>query len=251
GVSSLVTAMCANSPLSRGGANGFLSKRSHIWLHTDPDRTGLLSFALAEGASYSDYVAYALRVPMLFVVRDGRWIDMTERTFSSYLEGQAAGLTPTVADWELHLTTLFPEVRLKAYLEVRGSDSGPPQMILAQAALWKGILYDAGARKAAWDLVEGPTFEQRLAFHRDVARSGLRARLGGRPALELSRALLSIAERGLPATERGHLTPLMDLIVGRGMTPAESILASWSSEWGHDPKRLVASLAPDPRLLPA
>ena len=251
GVSSLVTALCANSPLSRGGASGFLSKRSHIWLHTDPDRTGLLPLAFRDGFGYADYAEYALDVPMFFVVRAGRWIDMTDRTFRSFIDGNDSGLTPAVADWVLHLTTLFPEVRLKAYLEVRGSDSDAPEMILAQAALWKGLLYDDEARRSAWELVGGATMEQRLTFHRDMVRTGLRATMSGRRGIDLARELLGIAQRGLPPSERPYLEPLLSLLTVDGCTRAEILLRRWSGEWGHDPRRLVESLAPDPTLRPA
>ena len=251
GVSSLVTALCANSPLSRGGANGFLSKRSHIWLHTDPDRTGLLPFAFRDGAGYADYTEYALDVPMFFVVRDGRWIDLTDRTFRSFIAGNDAGLTPVVDDWVLHLTTLFPEVRLKSYLEVRGCDSDTPEMILAQAALWKGLLYDAEARRSGWALVAGAPMDQRLAFHREMVRSGLRATLCGRRGLDLARELIAISQRGLPASERPYLDPMLSLVNVDACTRAETLLRRWRGEWGHDPRRLVSSLAPDPAPRPA
>ncbi|MFQ5702246.1 MAG: glutamate--cysteine ligase, partial [Acidobacteriota bacterium] len=247
GVSSLVTAMCANSPLARGKESGFLSLRSHIWMHTDPDRCGLLPFVFRDQARFSDYADYALGVPMLFVVREGRWIDMTACTFRSFLEGGFRGLSATLDDWELHLTTLFPEVRLKSWLELRGSDSGPPDMILAQATLWKALLYDQRARRAAWRLVAGASPEQRLAFHRAVPRSGLHAKLAGRPAMELALELLEIAQEPLPPDEIALLDPLVRTVRERRRTPAEDILSHWSGAWAHDPRRLVASLAPDPR----
>lgn len=246
GLSSLVTALCANSPLTRGQANGFLSKRSHIWGHTDPDRCGLLSFVFSGSAGYADYAAYALGVPMLFVVRDGEWVDMTGRTFGAYLDGDDRDLTPTLADWELHLTTLFPEVRLKSYVEVRGSDSATPDLILAQAALWKGILYDDAARRRAWELVKAAAFEQRLAFHRAVAREGLRAALAGRPALELAQEMVAIAARGLGKPEAGHLEPLRRLAVEEKASPAELLMRRWASWRDRDPRRLVEGLAGGP-----
>jgi len=243
GISSLVTALCANSPLSRGQANGFASKRSHIWMRTDPDRSGLLQFALRDGAGYADYVAYALAVPMMFVVRDGAWLNMTGRTFGAYLDGDRAGLTPTLADWELHLTTLFPEARLKAYVEVRGSDSTPPDAILAQAALWKGILYHEASRRRAWSMVADLSFEQRLAFARDVAREGLEARLGESSALELAQELVTLAAQGLPKDEVPHLQALRHVAFERRESPSATLLSRWSAEWQRDPRRLVASLA--------
>ncbi len=246
GLTSLVTAMCANSPLSRGQRNGFASQRSHVWLHTDPDRCGLLEFALREDSAYADYMEYALDVPMLFVVRDGRWVAMTDRTFRSYMNGHSSGLTPTMGDWELHLTTLFPECRIKSWLEVRGSDSAQPDLILAQAALWKGILYDGAARRRAWELVRRHEFPQRLAFHHDVSRYGLDARLGGTPAIDLAAELLAAAAGGLPPGEAGHLDPLCRIVEQDRSCPAVDIVRRWHGEWNHDPRRLVAALAPDP-----
>ncbi|HEY3174604.1 MAG TPA: glutamate-cysteine ligase family protein [Candidatus Polarisedimenticolia bacterium] len=246
-ISSIVTAMCANSPLSRGQANGFASLRSHIWLHTDPDRCGVLEFAFREGDRYADYAGYALDVPMLFVVREGRWIDMTGRTFRSFLAGGTAGLTPLLSDWEMHLTTLFPEARLKAYVEVRGSDSGSPDLILAQAALWKGLLYDGRARARAWELVRGASFADRVSFHRAVVRRGLRARLSGVEALDLAQELVRLAEGGLERGEIPHLEPLRRIAFEEKRSPAETLLDLWRGEWGRDARRLAASLAPAPR----
>jgi glutamate--cysteine ligase len=242
GVTGIVTAICANSPLSGGQFTGFLTKRSHVWFHTDPDRCGLLPFALREGARYSDYAAYALDVPMMFVVRDEKWIDMGGRTFREYM-ADGMGLIPTRGDWQLHLTTLFPEVRLKAYLEVRGSDSGAPGMTLAQAALWKGLLYDARARRAAWELVRVASFEQRLAFQREVARHGLSARLAGEPALGLARELLAIAAGALPPHEATLLAPMRQVVEIDGAPPAAVLLSRWTGPWNRLPWRLVDALA--------
>jgi glutamate--cysteine ligase len=244
GVSTLVTALCANSPLTNGQLNGFLTRRSHIWLHTDPDRCGLLEFGLQAGMRYLDYASWALDVPMLFVVREGAWVNMTGRTFRQYLE-DGRGLVPTAEDWKLHLTTLFPEVRLKSYLEVRGSDSGAPGMVLAQAALWKGLLYDEAARRKAWDLVSRPTHAQRLAFWRDVTRQGLRARLLGIPAGELAGELVRLAEAALPRSEASLLAPLRD-VAGSGVTPAEALRTWWTGPGSREPGRLVHALAIDP-----
>ena len=185
------------------------------------------------------------------MLREGRWIKMTDRTFRSYMHGANSGLTPTLADWQLHLTTLFPEVRLKGYVEVRGSDSVPATMILAQAAIWKGLLYDGPARRAAWDLVKNVSIEDRLAFHREVARSGLRARLAGTPALDLSRELVKLASASLDGDEASHLEPLRNLILVEERTQAEILLDRWAGEWKRDPRRLVSSLSPDPTLQPA
>ena len=182
---------------------------------------------------------------MLFVVRERRWIEMTGRTFRSFLAGDNAGLTPTLADWEMHLTTLFPEARLKAYVEVRGSDSGPPDLILAQAALWKGLLYDEAARRRAWVLVGGASFEERLAFHQEVVRRGLRARLHGVSALELGQELVLLAEEALGRSDARHLEPLRRIAFSDKRTPAETVVSRWTGEWGRDRRRLVAALSAD------
>jgi glutamate--cysteine ligase len=244
GVSTVVTALCANSPLSNGQLNGFLTRRSHIWQHTDPDRCGLLEFALQPEARYRDYAAYALDVPMLFVVRDHAWVNMTGRTFRQYLAG-GGGLVPTAGDWALHLTTLFPEVRLKSYLEVRGSDSGAPDLVMAQAALWKALLYDPQARRKAWELVSRPTFAQRLAFWRDVTRQGLGARLLGVPAAELAAELIRLADAALPPHEAALLEP-MRTAASTGITPADALRAWWTGPCRREPRRLVRALAMDP-----
>jgi glutamate--cysteine ligase len=246
GLSSIITALCANSPLARGQANGFASLRAHIWTHTDPDRCGLLAMAFRQEAGYADYASWALDVPMLFVVRDGAWVDMTGRTFRSFLAGDTAGLTPLLSDWELHLTTLFPEARLKGYVEVRGSDSGSPDLILAQAALWKGLLYDEGARRRAWDVVREASFAERVAFHGQILRGGLRARLRGVEALDLAQELVRLADGGLGRTEAAYLAPLRRVAFEEKVTPAETLLRRWSGEWRRDPGRMVASLAPLP-----
>lgn len=246
GVSSIVTALCANSPLSRGQANGFRTVRCHIWTHTDPDRCGLPPFALEEGSRYTDYLRYALDTPMLFVVRDGRWIDMTGRTFRAYLGGRSDGLSPTLADWELHLTTLFPEARLKSYVEVRGADSGSPEAVVAVAALWKGLLESDRARGRAWRMVADASHAERMAFHRDVARDGLAARLRGTPALELAQDLVRLASDSLGNAEAAYLEPLRRLAFVERACPADLLLARWSGAWGRDPRRLVAALCPEP-----
>jgi glutamate--cysteine ligase len=241
GVSTLVTALCANSPLEAGQANGFMSKRSHVWMHTDPDRCGLLPFALRPDASYESYADYALDVPMMFVVRDDRWIDLQGMPFRVFMGG-AAGLVATRADWQLHLTTLFPEVRLKSWLEVRGSDSGTPAMTVAQAALWKGLLYDEGARTAAWDVMKSPSLEERLTFQRDVARRGLRAALCRRPALDLAKEMIELAARGLPPGEAVFLDPLRRVVDAPGDSPASGLLARWRGDWRRRPDHLVEGL---------
>ena len=167
GVTPIVSAIFANSGLSEGKANGYVSRRLHIWQHTDPDRSGLLPIAFEDGFGYRDYVEWALDVPMFFVVRDGRYAAANGMTFRRFMTEGRAGERATLDDWARHLTTLFPEVRLKRVIEVRGADAVPPGLTCSLPAIWKGLLYDAGARQAAWELVV-----RQLARR---ARSGARA----------------------------------------------------------------------------
>ena len=240
GITSLVSAMFANSPISGGRPNGFLTRREHVWMHTDPDRCGLLSFAFNEGASFKDYLQYALRVPMLFVVREGKWIPMHGMRFGDFLEKGASGLQATEEDWRLHLSTLFPEVRLKQYIEVRGVDAQSPGMVLSVPAFWKGILYDGEARRAAWDMVRGSRFEDRLKLHEEVCRMGLKARIGGKIILSMAQELVRIAKEGLrrQGEDLRFLEPLEEMTLAQEKTPAEALLEKWEA-WNHDVRKLI------------
>ena len=240
GITSLVSALFANSPLSGGKPNGFLTRREHVWLHTDPDRCGLLPFVFEQGACFEDYLRYALHVPMMFVVREGRWIPMKGLRFGDYLEKGAAGLHATKSDWELHMSTLFPEVRLKQYIEIRGADAQAPGMVLAVPALWVGILYDQGARQAAWELVRDWNMAERFELHKDICRLGLRAEVRGKVILGMAQELVRIAREGLrrQGENLNLMEPLEELILKQGRTPAEVLLQKWE-EWGHDIGKLV------------
>lgn len=241
GLSSLVTALFANSPLVEGKPNGFMSYRSWVWQHTDPARCGLLPFAFRREARFGDYLDYALDVPMLFILRQGTFIDMNGRSFRDFLRSGSGEHRPTLEDFQLHLTTLFPEVRIKRYLELRGGDSGDPRLALAQVALWKGILYDAAARGAAWDLVSNLDWETRREFHTAAARQGAEARLGARTAREAGLDLSRIAREGLE--RQGEpvdlLLPLEELLRDQRACPAKSLLERWNREWKGDPRRLL------------
>jgi glutamate--cysteine ligase len=247
GVSPLVSALFANSSLYLGKPSGFISRRVHIWRHVDPDRCGMLPFVFEPGFGYERYVEWALDVPMFFVLRDGRYLPGEGRTFRRFLaEGHAEG-PATLQDWNLHLTTLFPEVRLKQFLEVRGADAVPPELICALPALWKGLLYDDGAREAAWRLVADWPFPEREAALEAVARRGLAAEVAGRPVLPLARELVAIARAGLvrigdggrgESDERGFLDPLL-AVAERGRSPGEEVLARWEGEWERSPQRLI------------
>ncbi len=241
GVTSLVSAMLANSPLSGGKPNGFLTRREHVWLHTDPDRCGLLPFVFRREAGFEDYLRYALQVPMIFVFRDDVCVPMEGIPFREFLEKGAYGLKATLDDWELHLSTLFPEIRLKQYIELRGADAQGPGLALAVPSLWKGILYDREARTAAWELVSGWSLEERFLLHREVCRKGLQARIRGRSILGPARDLIRIARQGLENQKETlrFLEPLEDLVIGEGRCPAQVLLEKWEG-WNHDAGKLIA-----------
>ncbi len=246
----LATALFANSPFTEGRPNGFLSFRSHIWSDTDPDRTGMLPFVFDDGFGYERYLDYALDVPMYFVFRDGRYIDAAGLSFRDFLDGRLSvlpGEKPLVSDFTDHLSTLFPEVRLKSFLEMRGADGGPWSRICALPALWVGLLYDDGALAAAWDEVKGWSLAERQLLRDSVPELGLAAPTpGGGTLLELGRRVLAIAESGLKAraklnasgdNESGFLDPLRDILAA-GQSPAERLLARYHGEWRGDLSRI-------------
>jgi glutamate--cysteine ligase len=247
GVQSLVSAIFANSSLSEGKANGFVSRRLNAWEHTDPDRCGLLPFVFEPGFGYQRYVEWALDVPMFFIVRDGHYAAGGGHTFRDFMDRGVAGARPTLADFDLHLTTLFPDVRLKRFIEVRGADAVPPGLTCSLPALWKGVLYDADARAAAWSLVAEASWEERMAARADVARRGLAAEYAGRPMLDLARELAGIARQGLrsighagkrDADETSYLDPI-DEQLALGLSPGEAVLARWEGEWERSLDRLI------------
>ena len=239
----LATALFANSPFTEGKPNGFLSYRSHIWSDTDPARTGMLPFVFEEGFGYERYLDYALDVPMYFVYRDGRYIDVAGKSFRDFLEGRLDALPgekPRLSDWTDHLSTAFPEVRLKSFLEMRGADGGPWSRICALPALWVGLLYDQSALDAAWDEVKHWSMDGRQKLRDDVPRLGLAAVTpDGEPLADLGDRILAIAESGLQArnrlnaagdTESGFLDPLRE-ILARRQTPAERLLERYHGAW--------------------
>jgi glutamate--cysteine ligase len=243
GVTSIVTALFAASPVSEGRPNGYKSWRAAIWLETDDDRTGLLPCVFSPGFSFRDYAEWALDVPMFFVVRGGAYRPARALTFRRFLAEGFEGETATMADWELHLSTLFPEVRLKRYIELRGADAGPLPMATGLAALWRGLLDDAQACAAAWALVEHASLADRQALRRAVPREALDARLGRHSAKDLAVELLRIARAGLlrlpgGAADAALLAPL-EAYASAGRSPADDLLADFSAANG-DPTRLVA-----------
>ena len=246
----LATALFANSPFTEGKPNGFLSYRSHIWSDTDPHRTGMLPFVFEEGFGYERYVDYMLDVPMYFVYRDGTYIDAAGQSFRDFMKGELPALPgelPTPSDWWDHLSTAFPEVRLKSFLEMRGADGGPWNRICALPAFWVGLLYDDGALDAAWDLVKHWTMEEREQLRNAVPAQALDAPLPrGGTLRDLARHVLDIAHHGLVArgrqnsmgdNESGFLAPLKE-IVDSGKVPAQRLLDKYHAEWNGDISRV-------------
>jgi glutamate--cysteine ligase len=249
GIVPLLYAIFANSALSDGGLNGYMSFRGHIWNDTDPDRCGTLDFAFRENAGFEDYAQYALDVPMYFIERDQKYIDMTAPglTFRQFMDRGYAGTRATMDDWGNHLTTIFTEVRLKKYIEVRTADSQPPALMLALPALCKGILYDDDCLAGAWDLVKRWSFAERLALTDSAHRAGLEARAGRIKFQELALELLNIAMLGLmrqhALNERGedesvYLLRMIDQ-VRMGHSQGSLTVDRWKGRWNYDVHRLV------------
>ena len=196
----IATALFASSPFTEGKPNGFNSYRMHVWTDTDPDRCGAPEFVYQDGFGYERYTDYALDVPMYFIYRNGKYIDCAGQSFRDFLDGKLPALPkqlPTLGDWANHLTTLFPDVRLKKILEMRGADAGDAEMLLALPAFWVGLLYDTSACDAAWDLAKNWSAEQRAKLRSDVARLGFKAEIGGRKVVDIAHQLLTIAQQGL------------------------------------------------------
>jgi glutamate--cysteine ligase len=238
----VATAMFANSPFTEGKPNGFLSFRSEIWRDTDPDRSGMLPWAFEPGMGFERYVDYALSVPMYFVKRGERYIDVAGQSFRDLMAGRLEGLPgehATISDWANHVSTIFPEVRLKRYLEMRGADGGPWRRLPALPAYWVGILYDDDSLQAAWDLVKDWTAAERQKLRDEVPRRGFAAMIAGQSVLQLAKTTIALAENGLARRrrldargqdERRYLRPIEDY-VARGITPADELLAKFHGSW--------------------
>jgi glutamate--cysteine ligase len=238
----IATALFANSPFTDGKPNGFVSMRSQIWLNTDKDRTGMLDFAFEPGFSFASYVDWALDVPLYFVKRGDVYHDVAGASFRDLLAGQLVDLPgerATLSDWANHLSTLFPEVRLKRYLEMRGSDVGSEAMINALPALWVGIFYDGASLSAAESLIAGWSRDERQTLRREVPRTGLKTPFRGHPLNDVARDMVAIARDGLRRRaqrdangrdEARYLEPL-EMIVVDGLCPADHWLADYESAW--------------------
>ncbi len=238
----IATALWANSPFKEGKPNGYLSYRSHVWTDIDPDRCGILPFVFEEGFGFERYVDYMLDVPMYFVYRDGRYIDAAGQSFRDFMEAKLPALPgqrPSVKDWENHLTTVFPEVRLKTFMEMRGADGGPWSRLCALPAFWVGLLYDQASREAAWELVKDWTAEEHAELRLEVPRLALNTPFRGATVGDLALDALEIAHEGLRRRARqdalgldeSHFLKPLFQIAESGRTPAEELLAAYDRRW--------------------
>jgi glutamate--cysteine ligase len=250
----ITTALMANSPFVEGKPTGLLSNRANVWTDTDPDRTGLLDFVFEEGFSFQRYAEYALDVPMYFVKRGHHYIDVAGRSFRDFIAGklpELPGQCATIKDWNDHTTTIFPEVRLKQFLEMRGADTGPVSRISGLQALWAGVFYDEAARDAALDLAKGWTREDRIGLRRSAFERGLHGEVAGRPVQDVARDLIAISAEGLKRRgivnadgedERIYLDELAE-IADTGVTPAERLLALYNGPWQGDADKAYEACA--------
>ena len=253
-LSPVATALFANSPFFEGKPVGVKSKRMQIWETLDDSRTGMLPFVFEEGFGFERWVEYALDVPMYFVYRDGKYVDALGLSFRDFLEGKLPALpgeTPTLSDWADHLTTAFPDARVKKFIEMRGADGGPWRRLCALPAFWVGLMYDQTALDAAWDLCRNWTAEQREALRLAATRDALAAEVDGIRMHDLAREVLEICEAGLKARARpgaGGLVPdethflsALKESVESGMTPADELLEHYHGDWNGDLNRIYAA----------
>ena len=241
----IATALFSNSPISDNKINGFKSVRSYFWTDTDPDRTGILPFIFKEDMSYESYVNYALNVPMYFIYRDGKYIDLSGSSFVDFMNGKLESqenLVATIEDWELHLTTIFPEVRLKTFLEMRGADAGNIDHVCALSAFWVGLLYDDTSLENALNLVNDVSFESLLELRNSTPKEGLDCRVGSHNVFEIAKEAVRISSEGLKRRERIdsngndeqiYLTPLFETIKNKE-SPADKLLRKYNNEWNKD-----------------
>ncbi|ABD56826.1 glutamate--cysteine ligase [Jannaschia sp. CCS1] len=249
----VATALFANSPFLDGNPNGHKSWRSRVWRDLDPDRTGTVPFIFEDGFGFEAWVEYALDVPMYFVYRDGQYIDALGMSFRDFLKGELPALPgekPTLSDWADHLTTLFPEARVKKFIEMRGADGGPWRRLCALPAFWVGLTYDQSALDAAWDLCKGFDAETRDEMRVQASVHGLAAEAGGIKMHDLAREVLAISEVGLAARampgagglvpDETHFLNALKDSVETGQVPADELLEKYSGEWARDLTRIYA-----------
>ena len=238
----IATALFSNSPFLNGKSTGYKSFRSHIWTDTDPDRTGMLPFVFNGDMSYEKYVDYALRVPMYFIHRDGNYIDVAGCSFKDFLNGnlkQLPGEKPNLIDWENHLTTIFPEVRLKSFLEMRGADGGRFESVCALSSFWVGLLYDSTSLDSSWAIVKNFNTDQLQELRIKVAKNGLNSSVEGIDLKTLTRKILNLSSDGLRRrdilnangeNESIYLDPL-EKILSTGKSPSDELIERFSKNW--------------------
>ncbi len=247
----VATALFANSPFFEGKVNGHQSWRSRVWRDLDADRTGMLPFAFEDGMGFERYVDYALDVPMYFVYRGGKYIDALGMSFRDFLKGELPALPgkmPMLSDWADHLTTIFPEARIKKFMEMRGADGGPWRRLCALPALWVGLLYDQSSLDAAWDLCKDWDVETREQLRVMASVGGIHAEVGGRPMMDLAAEVLEIAEAGLKTRampgvggllpDETHFLNALQETIADGRSPADELLAKYKGDWNGDFSRI-------------
>jgi glutamate--cysteine ligase len=250
----IATAIFANSPFKEGKPNGYLSYRSHLWTDTDADRTGMLPFVFEDGFGFERYVEYALDVPMYFVYRNGIYHDVTGESFREFLKGklpQLPGELPRLNDWSDHLTTIFPEVRMKQFIEMRGADGGPWRELCALPAFWTGLLYDQAALDGAWNIVKDWTIEEQQKLRDGVPKLALNTPFRGRTLGDVAKQVVALSQAGLKARnredgmgndERMYLNELEEIVTS-GKTPAEILLDRYHNEWNGDIEKVFTECA--------
>jgi glutamate--cysteine ligase len=249
----VATALFANSPFFEGKVNGHKSWRSRVWRHLDEARTGMLPFVFEDGMGFERYVDYALDVPMYFVYRDGKYINALGQSFRDFLKGELPALPgemPTLSDWADHLTTIFPEVRIKKFMEMRGADGGPWRRLCALPAYWVGLMYDSGALDAAWDIAKDWDVETREALRVAASEQGLAAEVNGIKMIDLARETVLIAEQGLTARGKAgagglipnetHFLNALKESVATGNSPADELLERFYGDWNGDLNKIYS-----------
>ncbi len=250
----VATALFANSPFTEGKPNGFLSYRSHTWTDTDPDRSGMLPFVFDDDFGFERWVDYVLDVPMYFAYRDGDYLDVSGRSFRDFMSGKLEGFEgqyPSLRDWEDHMTTPFPEVRLKHFIEMRGADGGPWSRLCALPALWVGLLYDSVAQDAAWELIKDWTVDEMQGLRDNVPRMALKTPFRGGILQDIAKQAVTIAYDGLkrravPGGKSSDETQFIETlreIADSGISPAERLLESFEKEWDGDIRRVYEETA--------
>ena len=241
----VATALFSNSPFSENSLNGFSSYRSEVWKDTDPDRTGILTFIFDDGMSYEQYVDYAMKVPMYFIYRNGEYINLTGHTFDDFINGrieEVKDFYPTIDDWELHLTTIFPEARLKKFIEMRGADAGNINHVCALSAFWVGLMYDTNSLNAALELTKNISSEELVALRNIVPSKGLHSRLGKLDIYQLASEAISLSKDGLirrnnlnknNLDESYYLKYLEDIVIAKE-NPADSLMKKFKNNWNED-----------------